>query len=222
MRLLFYTNLCLLFLLTGCSQEFPKQAWSKNDTSYRQVLIQQNDYDSRLELGRLNFLHNYIDEANTLLSQAVSENPDDMEAKAWYAANNCKIAGRKGPWLMGLDKLYGVWKCLEDIQMAVANAPHNFTVRMIQINTDAEVDMFGSRNRAAKSMQQLLAEIAEKPNLYDATALTAAYEAAARLAQLNDPDSPEISLYLQRIIDLNADADRVEQAQKTLISLSKK
>jgi hypothetical protein len=61
-----------------------------------------------MSIGEGIVMHNRIDDADALLRQAVKENPQDMEAKAWFAANNCKIAGRAGPWLMGLDKLYGV------------------------------------------------------------------------------------------------------------------
>lgn len=222
MRFTPWTALFGITLLTGCSQEFPQEPWSKSDMEYLQSLDGEQDFDSRLEIARQNFTHNYIDEANALLSELVTENPDDMEAKAWYAANNCKIAGRKGPWLMGLDKLYGVWACLTDIQRASETAPDNFTVQLIQINTYAEVDMFGSRDKATGSLEKLLAKIEKQSDLYAPSAQVAAYETAVRLEALKSTDPQQSRIYLKKIIQLNADPQSVDRANKTLAKLSKK
>ncbi len=97
-------------------------------------------------------MHNRIDEADALLRELVKENPDDMTAKAWFAANECKIAGRTAPWLLGMEKLYLVWDCLKDLDEAAQKAPDDFTVLLVQMNTDAEVDMYGSMQRALDTL----------------------------------------------------------------------
>lgn len=203
-------------LLSACAQEFPKQPWSASDSDYRELLAAETDFDSRLELARLYFIHNHIDEADTLLSTLVSEQPDNMQAKAWHGANQCKIAGRKGPWLMGLDKLYGVWRCLGDVQDAVAGAPGDFTVRMVQINTDAEVGLFGSRDRAAGELAKLFETLDAKPDFYAPTAKSAILEAAVRLEALKSADPGKRREYLRRIVELNADAQSVQRARDML------
>ncbi|MBX3617761.1 hypothetical protein [Nitrosomonas sp.] len=207
-------------LLPGCSQEFPQKPWSDIDADYLQVLEEQKDFDSRLEIARLNFSHNLIDEANSLLSELMKENSSDMEVKAWYAANNCKIAGRKGPWLMGIDKLYGVWGCLEDLQSALNAAPDNFTIQMIYINTNVEVNMFGSFDKASVLLGKLLAKIDDQPNLYDPFAQVAIYEAAVNIESLRNANSQLLSSYLEKIIDINASLESVERANKILTKLS--
>lgn len=206
-------------LLAGCAKEFPETPWSPAESSQLQALAAQNDADSRVELGRLNFLHNHIDEADALLDQAVKENPQDMEAKAWHAANDCKIAGRAGPWLMGFDKLYGVWACLSELKDAAAAAPDNFTVAMIQLNTDAEVNMFGSMERAVTTRDRLRKQIDARPDAYTPSAKTAFFEGAARLEELRG-DLPAASENLRRVVALNADADSVARAEAGLRQLA--
>lgn len=191
-----WATMLLVILLTGCSQNFPEIPWSESDLSYRQTLNEQNDYDSRLELARLDFTHNFINDADGLLSQLVAENPEDMEAKAWYSANNCKLAGRKGPWLLGFDKLYDVWRCLSDLQVAAEKAPENFTISMIQINTYAEVDMFRSRKRATILLEEMITQIDKKPNFYSNEAKIAIYEAATNLNKFIANKSTIIQSYL--------------------------
>jgi len=221
MNFRFGVAMVCISLLPGCSQEFPQKPWSHMDVDYLQVLEAQKDFDSRLEIARLNFSHNLIDEADSLLSKLVKENPNDMEVKAWYAANNCKIVGRKGPWLMGLDKLYGVWVCLEDLQSALDAASDNFTVQMIYINANIEVNMFLSFDKATVLLEKLLTKIDERPNLYEPTAQVAIFEAAVKMESLRNVDMQRLNTYLKRIIDLNANPESVEFANRMLAKLPK-
>ena len=179
-----WPTLAAALIIAGCSKEFPETPLTAEESSLKQMLSTQNDHDSQVQLGRLYFMHNRIDDADALLRQAVKENPQDMEAKAWFAANNCKIAGRAGPWLMGLDKLYGVWTCLSDLQAAANAAADDFIIALIQINTDAEVNMFSSMERAVQNRDRLLKQIEAKPSAYPASAKTAFFESSARLDKL--------------------------------------
>jgi hypothetical protein len=205
-------------LLTGCALEFPETAWSPEEQARLRELQPQTDFDSRLELARLFFMHNRIDDADALLRSLVQEEPGDLEAVAWDAANRCKIAGRKGPWLLGFDKLYLVWDCLSDLDEAVKQAPDHFTVLLIQINTGAEVDMFGSLERAAANWEPLAKKIAKKPEDYTPTARAAFFEASANLEKARHQAGAERD-YLQRIIALNADAGSVSRARERLAQL---
>ncbi len=183
--------LAVALIIAGCSKKFPETPLTEEESSLKQMLSTQNDHASRVQLGRLYFMHNRIDDADALLTEAVKENPQDMEAKAWLAANNCKIAGRAGPWLMGLDKLYGVWACLSDLQAAAKAAPNDFTVALIQINTDAEVNMFGSMGRAEQTRDHLRKQIEAKPNFYPPSAKAAFVESSARLDELRGKASTQ-------------------------------
>ena len=100
-------------LLGGCAREFPEVPMSAADAKFAKDLAGQTDPDSRLAYGKLMFMHNHIDEADAALAPLSKAEPDNAEALAWRAANDCKIAGRRGPWLMGLDKLWLVRNCLD-------------------------------------------------------------------------------------------------------------
>jgi tetratricopeptide (TPR) repeat protein len=203
----------------GCGKEFPETPWSPADLEMRQAVEHQTDYDSRLELARLYFMHNRIDEADALLRELVEENPEDMTAKAWFAANECKIAGRTGPWLLGMEKLYLVWDCLKDLDEAVQKAPDDFTVLLVQMNTDAEVDMYGSMQRALDTRARLEKQIEAKPDDYPPSARSAFFETAAHIEALrNNPQSAKD--YWQRIVALNADPDGVERAKREIAGLA--
>lgn len=201
-----------ILIMAGCGKEFPETPLTAEESVEQKLLVTQNDHDSRVEQGRIAFMHNHIDEAEILLKQSVKEEPQDMEAKAWLAANNCKIAGRAGYWLMGLDKLYGVLTCLHDLSSSVEAAPDNFTVLMIQLSTDAEVNMFGSMERAIQTRDNMLKKIEAKPSSYSPSAKLAFFKASIRIAELqNDPRS--IRDYLQRITSLNTEKDGEQKAK---------
>lgn len=203
----------------GCGKEFPETPWSSADIELRRAIEHQIDYDSRLELARLDFMHNRIDEADALLRELVKENPDDMTAKAWFAANECKIAGRTGPWLLGMEKLYLVWDCLKDLDEAAQKAPDEFTVLLVQMNTDAEVDMYGSMQRALDTRARLEKQIETRPDAYPPSARSAFFETAARIEALrNNPQAA--TDYWQRIVALNADPDGVERAKREIAALA--
>lgn len=150
----------LTLLLSGCAQEFALIPFSPEQQASEAQLRALPDMDAKLALAGMYVQHNRIDDADALLSELARSAPDNAQVRAWHGANDCKKAGRKGPWLMGLDKLYLVYRCLDDVQVALAAAPDDFTVQMVQMNTGAEVDMFGSLDAAARTLDRVDAMLA--------------------------------------------------------------
>ena len=179
----------------------------------------KTDFSSRLELGRLEFMHNRIDEADMLLSQLVKEQPNNVEAKAWHAANRCKLAERRGPWMLGLDKMVLLWDCLTELERAGHHAGDNLSVALAQIYTDTEVEVFGAKHRAFQSRARLRQRIENRPLEYTAADKSAFLEAAAFLeGRYGSPNSARD--YLNQVIALNVDGDSVERAREKLLMLS--
>ena len=203
-------------VLSGCAQDFPKISMDDNTKTLNEMLnttiAEDDDYDSKVQLASIYFSHNYIDQANELLSSLVSENPNHAEAAAWFGANNCKLAARSTPWLMGLRKLYRVNKCLHQVEEALAKAPDDFTVRLISINTGLEVAMFDAYEKGKTELMSLRSEINTSPNKYPPGALSHYYMAEAKLAGLEN-DLENKNTYLKKIIALDADSTLVEAAQ---------
>ncbi|QSA98899.1 hypothetical protein [Methylococcus sp. EFPC2] len=208
----------LLILLSGCSREFPPIPWMPADDGRRLALQEKTDFASRLELGRLEFLHNGIDEADRLLTPLVHEQPNNLEAKAWHAANRCKLAERRGPWMLGLDKVVLLWSCLTELERAGHHAGDNLSVALAQIYTDTEVSVFGTRHRAYQARDRLQQRLEAKPQSYAPADQASFYEAVAALEARYD-NATGARDYLSRVIALNADADSVERARQKLRAL---
>lgn len=167
--------------LAACSQSFPPQPLGPEDRAFEQSAGAQPDADTRVALGQLYFTHNLLDQADAVLAPVVEAEPANAQALAWYGANNCKLAGRRGPWLMGLDKLYLVKRCLDQTDKALAMAPQDFVVQMVHMETGREVDMFGSFERAQRTRQAIEKTLAAQPEALPPEALAQFHVAAARI-----------------------------------------
>ncbi len=200
--------LALLSLtLGGCVSTFDTIPFSEQEESFKQTLTEEiqssNDEDARLQLGRMMFEHNYLDEADEALGELVGENPENYEALAWYGANNCKQAGAAIPWAMGIRKMVLVNECLGQIDTALKAEPDNFTIRLIAINTGSVVKVMGSLETAIAEKEKLEAEIEEQPNLYTDDAKSHFYLAAAQTEAAQD-NKEKAEAYLQKVLELNA------------------
>ncbi len=187
-----------LATLAGCAQSFPETALTDSEQAFERMLLEEADSpEAQLALGQMYFLHNRIDEADRLLSAAVEGDPGNPQAAAWLAANDCKRAGRRGPWLMGLDKLYLVYRCLSDVDAALERAPNDFVVQMVQMNTDAEVAMFGSLDHARATRERVEERLRQQPDAYPADAVAQFHVTAARIERISgNPDGARA--YLER------------------------
>lgn len=153
---------CVLF--TGCARDFPVSALSTDEQKSEAELRAMQDVDAQLTLAGMYVQHNRIDEADGILSDLAAKDAKNPQVLAWKAANDCKKAGRRGPWLMGLDKLWMVRGCLADLDAALAAAPDDFVVQMVHMSTSSEVDMFGSLARAAATRDRVDAMLKQQPD----------------------------------------------------------
>ncbi len=150
-------------LLAACARDFPVTALSPDEQKSEAELHAMQDNDAQLTLASMYVLHNRIDDADAILSPLAVKDGKNPQVLAWKAANDCKLAGRRGPWLMGLDKLWMVRGCLADLETALSGAPDDFTVQMVHMTTASEVDMFGSLARAAATRDRVDALLKQQP-----------------------------------------------------------
>ena len=221
------TRSILIFLLAtiilfGCAHSFPILPFDKEELEFKAQLEQdiKEDKDniiSRLQMARLFFMHNYIDEADTMLQEIVKKAPDNMEALAWYGANNCKKTARSHPWFMGFRKLYLVKKCLGQIKEALKREPDNFTILLISINTGAEVDKFGSLQEAKKNMDALKEKIERDDYPVDAKAH---FYMAAALVEEKIGNIKEAQSFLKKILDTYPNSKLGKKAKTKLARLA--
>jgi hypothetical protein len=167
--------------LAGCAQVFPVQPLSADERSYEQQLRATADTDAKIALGQLYFMHNQIDQADAVLAPVVVAEPKNGAALAWYGANNCKLAARRGPWLMGMDKLWLVRSCLAEVDQALALAPTDFNVQMVHMETGHTVNMFGSLDKAAATQAQVEKFIAAQPGALPPDARAQFWVTASRI-----------------------------------------
>ena len=215
-RTLFIGALCALMI--GCAREFPARRYNDEEIRFRDALMEEPDFDSRLALARLYFEHNEIDRADVLLQKLVSEDPEDAQALAWYGANNCKLAGRAHPWLLGFHKLYRVYACLGQVREAATKAPDDLTVQLVLVNTGAAVDMFGSLDSAQHTLKRLLAGDKAEADRYPPGPRAHIFLAAALVSQALD-NRRRTQIYFERVIGLNADRVTVSLAREQLVKL---
>lgn len=162
MKTIWLLPLCAL--LAACARDFPVIAPSADERQSEAELRAMADDDARLALASMYVLQNRIDDADLILSELAVKDGKNPQVLAWKAANDCKKAGRRGPWLMGLDKLWMVRGCLADLDAALAAAPDDFVVQMVYIATASDVDMFGSLDRAAATRDRIDAAINARPD----------------------------------------------------------
>jgi hypothetical protein len=177
---------CIVALgIAGCAREFPVTPLSADEQRWESEIKSIASTDAMLTLGQMYFLHNRIDEADVLLKDLVAQEPDNAQAQAWYGANNCKKAGRRGPLLMGLDKLYLVHQCLEEIEQALRRQPDDFVVQMVQMNTGAEINMFESLDRARLTMERVSERLRHSPTLFSSDMAAQFYVTAAKIERIS-------------------------------------
>ena len=152
---------CVLF--TACARDFPVSALNADEQKSEAELRAMQDADAQLTLASMYVQHNRIDEADGILSDLAVKDAKNPQVLAWKAANDCKKAGRRGPWLMGVDKMWMVRGCLADLEGALAAAPDDFVVQMVQMSTASEVDMFDSLERAAATRDRIDAMLKQQP-----------------------------------------------------------
>ncbi len=179
-----YTTLiavAAVMTLAGCAQTFPKLPLSPDEQQYEKQLQSAADNDAKVALGQLYFMKNEIDRADEVLSPVVANDPTNAQARAWHGANDCKRAARRGPWLMGMDKLYMVKDCLDQIEAAYKLAPQDFTVQMVRMETGQLVDKFGSLDRAIATQAQVEQLLKTNPEALPAEARAQFRVTAARI-----------------------------------------
>ena len=201
--------------LAGCARDFPPQPYGPAERDHMALLAGESDFHSRLELARLHVEHNEMDQADALLQPLVAQDPSHAEALAWYGANNCKIAGRKGPWLMGLDKMMLAKSCLKQIQQALAMAPDDFTIQMIALHTGASVNAFGGLDMARAEMDKLATRVARHPQAYPPTALFSYHYACAAVERAAG-NLPATRQHLVQALAFDVSPAHKQQAQREL------
>jgi len=208
--------------LGGCVSTFDTIPFSEQEESFKQALTEEikssNDEDARLQLGRMMFEHNYLDEADEELGKLVEENPENYEALAWFGANNCKQAGAAIPWAMGIRKMVMVNECIGQIDTALKAEPDNFTIRLIAINTGSVVKVMGSLDTAVQEKEKLDAEIEKQPDLYTPDAKSHFYLAAAQTeTALENKEGAQA--YLNKVLELNANETVTSMAKAKIAGL---
>ncbi|WP_145998695.1 hypothetical protein [Methyloterricola oryzae] len=156
-------------MLTGCSRPFPEIPWLPREQQHLSELQGKANFSSRLELARLYFQHNRIDDAGDILDSLVGEQPNNVESKAWHAANRCKLAERRGPWLLSSDKMMLLWSGMTELERAGHQAGDNLSVALAEIYTDTAAEVFGAKRRAYRARDRLQQRIESKGETYSTT-----------------------------------------------------
>ena len=91
------------------------------------------------ELGSLYSLHNHLDQADAVLTKALSLDSTDAVALASFHSNRSKLAGAMFDPLMGLRKVYIIIDAAEGLNDAVELAPDDVTVRLTRLATMAPI-----------------------------------------------------------------------------------
>jgi hypothetical protein len=199
MRLL--TALILVSALAACAKQFPVSNLNAEEQNFEQALRADQGNEAKVALAQMYFKHNRIDEVDGILSSVVAAEPNNAQAAAWYGANNCKKAARRGPWLLGMDKLYLVKECLRQVDNALAAASDDFVVQMVQMNTGAEVDAFDSLKRAKSTKDRVEKNITANPKSLPGDALAQFYVTAAKIERKSRNTSAATN-YLDRALKL--------------------
>ncbi len=203
--------LCFVMLISSCAQKYDRLPLTDSDQEFREMLQesirQDNSFDARLQLATLLFEYNHITEANTLLENLTYEQPDSMEALAWYGANKCKIVRESQPWLLGIRKLSRVKSCLAMVKTALDTEPKNFTVQLVAINTGSLVNMNNSLEWATQARESLNNAMQEAPNKFPPS-VTAYFKLAAAENELAFGNIDNAKNFLEDVISQNS-SDRL-------------
>lgn len=209
-------------LSSGCMKEFKELAYSTDDAEFAKMLqkeiAEENSSAARVQLGRLAFEHNRLAEAEEVLAPVLQAEPDDMEALAWFGANECKQVGAAFPWLLGIDKYRGAVSCLGKVKTALDKAPDNFSVQLIAINTGSAVNFKDSLVWATRTREILEAAITQNPQNYPAEVVDYFYLAAAE-NDLAHGKVDSAKTYLSKVVSLNRSPRLVQVANQRLQSI---
>ena len=160
----------LPLLCFACAKSFDEMSYDESAQSLKNILIEQieedDEYEARIQLGRLYFEHSQLELADKILADLVEEDPTHMEALAWYGANQCKIVGETQPWLMGLRKLSRAKACLKKVKTALDKSPDDFTIQLIAITTGSIVNVGDSLEWASQERQSMKAAIESQPDYF--------------------------------------------------------
>ena len=101
--------------------EFAKIPYSKQDSEQLTSLSVElkkfpDDTSLLVEMGAIYSMHNQLDKAEEILAQALSIEPDNSAASAWFNANQIKQAGAMLDLSMGMYKLYLLNKSAEELE----------------------------------------------------------------------------------------------------------
>lgn len=211
--------LSALILLTSCAKHFEEVPYSEEAQSLKTMLqedIKSDDtYYSKLQLGRLLFEHNQIEEADRILSELIDEDPDNMEALAWYGANKCKIVGESQPWFMGIRKLIRVKSCLNKVKIALDTDPDNFTIQLVAISTGSIVNVGDSLSWASVTRNKFEDAISANPNYYPQEVVDYFFFAAAE-NDLAHGKTDSAKQYLDKVRESSDNSFLVKQATDRL------
>nr|WP_256489574.1 hypothetical protein [Pleionea sp. CnH1-48] len=86
-------------------------------------------------LGSLYSNHNHLDEADAVLSRALTLQPEDPLVLAFYSANQSKKAGAMMDFSMGIYKLNKLQDAIDGLNKAVELAPQDMFVRISRLIT---------------------------------------------------------------------------------------
>ena len=88
-----------------------------------------------VEVGSIYSMHNQLDKAEKNLAHALSIEPENSAAKAWFNANQIKQAGAMLDLSMGMYKLYVLNKSAQELSNSVTHSPEDLSVRMTRMIT---------------------------------------------------------------------------------------
>lgn len=91
------------------------------------------------ELGSLYSLHNHLEQADSVLTTALSLDANNAVALASFNSNRAKKAGAMFDPLMGLRKVYIIIDAAKGLNAAVELAPDDVTVRLTRLATIAPI-----------------------------------------------------------------------------------
>ena len=138
--------------------EFAKISYSSQEQQLVNELkaeLTQEPIDPTLQtqLGSIYSLHNYLDEAQELLTGAVDTERSAL-ALAWLSGTQAKQAGAMFDPFMGLLKLYRLHSACAQMDQAVTLAPNNFEVRMVRLATFAPTNLLNCSLETAFNDEQ--------------------------------------------------------------------
>jgi len=182
--------------------DFPKQAYNKEAQMTLAALKQAlksdpQDLDILIELGSQYSLHNDIDLAAGYLEQAITLDPKDALASAWYNANRAKEAGAMLDLSMGIYKLYKLNDALKGISQAVTNTPNDLTIRLVRLATFANIGQINPLFDQVFDDEKWFSNLVEKQGNHLPSEVKSQFYLSMAQAYLFKEDSKKVQTYLE-------------------------